>query len=190
MKTLATDKGYGYAEFIADIRDRGIIPYIPLLANEKPEPIPSWKNRTFKPHIKAQRNEKVRLAKASNYARLIASTSDYKLSQKLRKRSEHIFAEAKICHGLRRARCRGKSSLQDQLYMTATAQNVKRLVSFSKKKIKSVLESTLNRISIPSYCLSFNFSNVIYLLFDFFHSMSNKFKTFTLIRVYLPCLKN
>jgi len=190
VKTLAADKGYGSAEFIADIRDSGIIPHIPLLAKEKPEPIPSWKNRTYKPHIQAQRNEKVRLAKARNYARLIASTSDYKLSQKLRKRSEHVFAEAKTCHGLRRARCRGKISLQDQLYMTATVQNVKRLVSFGKRKIKFVLEGTLNHISMPSYCLSFNFSNVSDLLFYSFHSMRNKYKTFTLIRVYIPCLKH
>ena len=37
VKTLAADKSYGSAEFIADIRDSGIIPHIPLLANEKPE---------------------------------------------------------------------------------------------------------------------------------------------------------
>ena len=177
---------YCHIDNIADIRDSGIIPHIPLLANEKPEPIPSWKNRTFKPHIQAQRNEKVRLAKARNYARLIASTSDYKLSQKLRKRSEHVFAEAKTCHGLDRARCRGNSSLQYQLYMTATVQNVKRLVSFSKRKIKSVLEGTLNHISMPLSCLSFNFSNVIDLLFDSFHSIRNKLKNSSLFGYIYP----
>lgn len=190
VKTLAADKGYGSGTFIADVLDRNITPHIPLLANEKEEPVPSWKNRTFKPHIQAQRNEKVRLIKARNYARLLSSTPEYKLSQKLRKRTEHVFAEAKICHGLDRARCRGKRSLQDQLYMTATVQNVKRLVSFSKRKLKSVLAGTLNHISMPLSCLSYNFSKVNDFLFDSFQSIRNKFKTFILIRVYLPCLKH
>jgi transposase len=189
VKTLAADQGYGSGTFIADVLDRSITPHIPLLANKKPEPIPSWKNKTFKPHIQAQRNEKIRLVKARNYARFISLTSEYKVSQKLRKRTEHVFAEAKICHGLARARCRGKRSLQDQLYMTATIQNVKRLVSFSKKKLTSVLESTISHTSISSSYLSFDFSNINNLLFDSFHSMINKFKTFIVSWVYLTCLK-
>ena len=186
VKTLAADRGYGSGTFIADVLDRNITPHIPLLANEKPESIPSWKNRTFKLHIQTHRNEKIRLVKARNYARFISSTSEYTVSQILRKRTEHVFAEAKICHGLSRARCRGIRSLQDQLYMTATVQNVKRLVSFSKRKLKSILAGTQNHISM---LLSFNFTNVYNLLFNPINLMINKFKNFTNIRVYLPCLK-
>ena len=189
VKTLAADKGYGSSTFIADVLDRNITPHIPLLASEKPEPVPFWKRRTFKPHIQAQRNEKIRLVKARNYARSTSSTYEYKISQKLRKRTEHIFAEAKICHGLGRARCRGKRSLQYQLYMTATVQNIKRLVSFNKRKIKSVFAGTLNHISLHSSRLYFSFFNANDLFFDYFRSMSVKLKNFILIRVYLPCLK-
>ena len=152
IKTLAADKGYGSGTFIAEMIDNNIIPHIPLLAGEIPEPVPTWKRRTHKIHIQVKRNEKVRTVKARNYARSIAKTSDYKVSQKLRKRLEHIFAEGKICHGLARARCRGLRSLQDQLYMTATVQNLKRLVSFRKRNLKSVLTGTFDQISIFISC--------------------------------------
>ena len=142
-KTLTADTGYGSAEFIADVLDKDIIPHIPLLAGSQPEPIPTWKNRSYKPHLLAKRKQKVRLAKARNKARAICLTSDYKLSQKLRKRLEHIFAEAKICHGMRRARCHGLPSVQDQLYMTATVQNLKRLVSANKRKMKLAINSSV-----------------------------------------------
>jgi len=50
-----------------------------------------------------------------------------KMSERMWK-SEGIFAEAKQNHGLSRARYRGRSKVQIQAYLSATAQNLKRLV--------------------------------------------------------------
>jgi len=50
-----------------------------------------------------------------------------KMSERMWK-SEGIFAEAKQNHGLSRARYRGRAKVQIQAYMSATAQNLKRLV--------------------------------------------------------------
>ena len=61
-------------------------------------------------------------------------TPEYKLSQILRKRSEHLFAEGKQLHELDRARCRGLHKLDRQLTLTASVQNLKRLVSYMKRK--------------------------------------------------------
>ncbi len=51
-----------------------------------------------------------------------------KLSQRMWK-SEGLFAEAKQNHGLSRARYRGRAKVQIQAYLSATAQNLKRLVA-------------------------------------------------------------
>ena len=131
--TLAADKGYGTTDCVTDLIDRGIIPHIPLLAKHDMEPIPTWKTTTTIPERQKKRDEKVKQAHARNYVRHISHTHAYKLSQKLRKRIEHLFAEAKVCHGLGRARCRGLRAIQEQLTMTAFVQNIKRLVRFMKR---------------------------------------------------------
>jgi len=130
--TLAGDTGYGSGDFIADLLDRCIVPHIPLRASSQPEPIPAWKNKTQYTHIQAKRDKKVRQAQARNFVRFISATAQFKLSQKLRKRNEHLFAEAKQNHGMERARYRGLEPLQEQLYLTASVQNLKRLVSFMR----------------------------------------------------------
>ena len=137
IQTLAADSGYGSSDFIAEIIDREITPHIPLLAKHDYEPLPTWKTKTYISERQAQRADKIRQVQARNQAREIAQTPEYKLSQKLRKRVEHIFAEAKNCHGLARARCRGLQSMEEQLSMTAVVQNIKRLVSFSRRKLKN-----------------------------------------------------
>ncbi len=50
-----------------------------------------------------------------------------KMSERMWK-SEGLFAEAKQNHGLSRARYRGRGKVQIQAYLSATAQNLKRLV--------------------------------------------------------------
>ena len=107
IQTITTDKGYVEAEFITDLIDRGITPHIPLLAGPEHEPEPLWKTKTYIPERHRKRVQKIKEVNARNFARDLAKTREYKLSQKLRKRVEHIFAEAKVCHGLGRARCRG-----------------------------------------------------------------------------------
>ncbi len=157
IQTLTADKGYGSGGFIADILDRGITPHIPLRSGEEIEPIPTWKNKTNFAHIQAKRDRKVREAKARNHARSILSTSDYKVSQKFRKRSEHIFAEAKQQHGMGRARYRGLASLNEQLNLVATVQNLKRLVSFIRRGKASIcalsVQESASRSSNSSYSL-------------------------------------
>jgi len=50
-----------------------------------------------------------------------------KLSERMWK-MEGLFAEAKQNHGLSRARYRGWAKVQVQAYLSATVQNLKRLV--------------------------------------------------------------
>lgn len=184
--TLAGDTGYGSGDFIADLLDRGITPHIPLRAGSQPEPTPTWKNRTKYTHIQDKRDKKVREAKARNFVRFISSSAQFKISQKLRKRNEHLFAEAKQNHGMDRARYRGLNPLQEQLYLIASIQNLKRLVSFMRRKKTAVHAQILEIVSrvtlIPpflswvnrctntlSYCINKKVANLMaikkYLLF-------------------------
>ena len=60
-----------------------------------------------------------------------ARTRDPEFRKRLSERmwkSEGLFAEAKQHHGLARARYRGRSKVQIQAYLSAMAQNLKRLV--------------------------------------------------------------
>jgi hypothetical protein len=61
-------------------------------------------------------------------ARELNKTKGYRISQLLRKRIEELFGEAKEFMGLRRAKFRGTIFLREQVLMTATAQNIKRMV--------------------------------------------------------------
>lgn len=56
-------------------------------------------------------------------------TNGYRISQRCRKRIEHLFAEAKEQMGLRRARRRGRAQVLEQCLLTALAQNIKRIVA-------------------------------------------------------------
>jgi len=145
IQTLVADTGYGSTAFITDLVDRGIRPHIPLLANDKYEAEPTWNTKTYNYDQHLKRLQKIKEAKAKNYARRLAKTKEYKLSQKLRKRVEHIFAEAKVCHGLGRARCRGLQAMQQQAYMTAAVQNIKRLTGFMQRKFKNVSVAALKK---------------------------------------------
>ncbi len=178
IQTLSADTGYGSGNFIADVLDRGIIPHIPLRADEKIEPIPTWKNKTNPAHIQAERDRKVREAKARNHARSISLTADYKLSRRLRKRSEHIFAEARQQHGMGRARYRGPASLNEQLNLVATVQNLKRLVSFIRRGKASMcalsVKDSASCSSNSSYSL---LTRTLIRLFCLFHSKTIRYAT-------------
>ena len=105
--------------------------------------MPSWKTKTYIPERHRKRVQKTKEVNARNFARDLAKTDEYKLSQKLRKRVEHTFAEAKVCHGLGRARCRGLQAMNQQAYMTATVQNIKRLVGYMRRKFRNSGASAL-----------------------------------------------
>lgn len=186
VKTLAADKGYGTTEFITDLINQGIAPHIPLLAKSDIEPEPSWKTKTNIPERQAKRDEKVNQVRARNHARRLAQTNDYKCSQTQRKRIEHIFAEAKVCHGLGRARCRGLNAMREQLSMTAAVQNMKRLVSFMRRIQKAAATAGaaalfgasatyrfLLALFFPRKITGFfPFSLIISCVFGFFHLVS------------------
>jgi transposase len=127
---LTGDAGYGATDLIAELLDRGIEPHVPLLAGEAAEEVPKWKRRTFNLEHKRARVRKVREVEARNRVREIHQTRGYHVSRKLRIRSEHLFAEGKNEHGLRRARRRGRERVDQQATLCAVVQNLKRLVTF------------------------------------------------------------
>jgi len=65
---------------------------------------------------------------AMDWAEHLRQSNGYAISQKMRKRIEHLFGEAKEQMGLRRARRRGIKNVEEQCLMTALAQNIKRIV--------------------------------------------------------------
>lgn len=144
IQILTADANYGNTEFLCELDARGITPHIPLLFGAAPESTPTWTNQAHLPTRQTRRDAKIREVQVRNQARATVQTVGYKVSQKLRKRSEHLFAEAKVCHGLGRARGRGKARLQEQLNMTATAQNMKRMVSFCSRRDRKKATSRLS----------------------------------------------
>lgn len=62
-------------------------------------------------------------------AAAVRQSVGYRLSQRCRKRIEHLFAEAKEQMGLRRARRRGRAQVLEQCLLTALVQNIKRIVA-------------------------------------------------------------
>jgi transposase len=151
VQTLAADAGYGSTNFATELLDRDIAPHIPPLFSSEMEALPTWKRNTANLEHQRKRDEKIKNTKARNLVRQIISTAEYKLSQKRRKRIEHSFAEAKICHGLGRARYRGLRKVQQQDTLTAVVQNMKRLVRFMHKTMKNA--GILNPKPIISVCI-------------------------------------
>jgi transposase len=65
---------------------------------------------------------------ALDWAENLRQSEGYAISQKMRKRIEHLFGEAKEQMGLRRASRRGIKNVEEQCLMTAMVQNIKRIV--------------------------------------------------------------
>lgn len=63
-----------------------------------------------------------------DYAAKLRGTDGYRTSQRCRKKVEMLFGEAKEFMGLRYARRRGSQNLMEQCLLTATVQNIKRIV--------------------------------------------------------------
>ncbi len=64
---------------------------------------------------------------ARDVARTIAKTAQYKVSVKLRKKVEMLFAHLKRILGLGRLRLRGPCGAKDEFLLAATAQNLRKL---------------------------------------------------------------
>lgn len=69
-----------------------------------------------------------------NKAKELNKTKEYRISQRIRKRIEELFGEAKEFMGMRVAKFRRLQFLKEQVLMTATAQNIKRMVKLLTKK--------------------------------------------------------
>jgi transposase len=67
-------------------------------------------------------------------ARQLNKTKEYRISQRIRKKIEELFGEGKEFMGLRRAKFRGSKFIKEQVLMTATAQNIKRMVKLLSRK--------------------------------------------------------
>ena len=63
-----------------------------------------------------------------DYAAALRGTDGYRISQRCRKKVEMLFGEAKEFMGLRYARRRGYKNLMEQCLITATVQNIKRII--------------------------------------------------------------
>ncbi len=66
--------------------------------------------------------------------RELNKTFAYRLSQRMRKKIEELFGEAKEYMGMREAKFRGRRSVREQVLMTAAAQNIKRMVKMLSRK--------------------------------------------------------
>ncbi|MDI6721727.1 MAG: IS1182 family transposase [Candidatus Aenigmarchaeota archaeon] len=69
-----------------------------------------------------------------NKAKQLNKTTTYRISQRMRKRIEELFGEAKEFMGLRRAKFRRMKFVKEQILMTAAAQNIKRMVKLLSGK--------------------------------------------------------
>ncbi|MEG9438514.1 transposase [Edaphobacter sp. HDX4] len=67
---------------------------------------------------------------ARQRARDLWTTPEFEHAQRQRKKIEALFAQLKSHIGVRRLRLRGLKFVQEQFYLAATAQNIKRLVRF------------------------------------------------------------
>ena len=172
--TLCGDTMYGNAKTITALYNTGIEPHIPLLCKKPPE-IPNWKRRTFDIDRLRKRKEKWTQAVALNHAAELSTSKGYNFSRKLRHRIEHLFGEAKESHGLGRARSRGLEKMNEQVILTAIAQNLKRLVKFLGQPDKRVPNQETVRpkrrnFSLFSVCRAFLpmespwFSRIVYTL--------------------------
>jgi Transposase DDE domain len=70
----------------------------------------------------------------------------------MRKRVEELFGEAKECMGLRRMKFRGALFVREQVLLTATAQNIKRMVRLltrMRPKRKAQTQALLPVTALP-----------------------------------------
>jgi IS5 family transposase len=127
------DAGYSAGWYLAEVFKRQVFPVVPM-SDTTLEPIPTWKRRTNNLEQLRHRHQAVAEAKARNAVRQLQGPRTASRLQRARTRVEHIFAEAKVCHGLGRARSRGLFAVHTQALLTAIAQNVKRLAAYWRRK--------------------------------------------------------
>ena len=78
------------------------------------------KHRTITRHIWEEEKEKLKANKRTETGKRLYKLRSYTI--------ERSFADSKELHGFRYARGRGRKCVQEQAHMTATAQNIKKMV--------------------------------------------------------------
>ncbi len=94
-------------------------------------------------------------------ARSLNTTSGYRISQRMRKRIEELFGEAKELMGFRRAKFRYRRFVKEQVLMTAAAQNIKRVVKLLSRRAP-MREAGVDRASL--FPLRESPKNVVFLM--------------------------
>lgn len=79
-----------------------------------------------------------------DYAAELRGTDGYWISQRCRKKVEMLFGEAKEFMGLRCARRRGYKNLMEQCLITATVQNIKRIIQIFNEKAPIITQNCIN----------------------------------------------
>ena len=90
-----------------------------------------------------------------NKAKQLNKTKEYRISQRMRKRIEELFGEAKEFMGLRVAKLRRRKFVKEQILMTATAQNIKRMVKLLSGNEPKRQVAAANRALVPSLIVGF-----------------------------------
>ena len=104
-------------------------------------------------------------------ARRLSQTRGYRISQRMRKRVEELFGEAKECMGMRRMRFRGALFVREQVLLTATATNIKRMVrllSQTRTEKRGQRRKLLRFRSTVAHCCVMLFSDGFYPLINTF----------------------
>lgn len=135
--TYATTNRQGYREYRSDIATCAVCPLLEQCTATKHQ-------RKIQRHVWEDYKEQVAQNKQSENGIAV-----YKLRSQTIERS---FADAKELHGLRRSRLRGKEKVQEQVLMTALAQNIKKIVRHLAKL---------------SLLCSSSFPNILWLPFPF-----------------------
>jgi transposase len=130
---LAADLAYRHGDFLADVIERGVQPLV-AIGDEALEPEPTYKKRTYNLVEYAKRRQKLRAAQARNQTRLASRGRRGVRAMRQRTRLEHLFAEAKVQHGMDRANGRGISRVDQQVKITAAVQNLKRLIDATRRR--------------------------------------------------------
>ncbi len=98
-ESLGADKGYHHRDFVKGLRERGISPHIAAVEGRRMEGLDG---RTLR-------------------------SQGYRVSQRLRKRTEEIFGWMKVIGGFRKTRYRGEARTQVFAYWVGAAYNLLRI---------------------------------------------------------------
>lgn len=130
IEVVSADAGYGVDRFLAQVEARGLEAHIPVRGRSRGFRARKRRKRVV-PHERPEQQRAKRLgAEGRERAIRISKSRAYRISRKLRLRIEHLFGEAKACHGLGRARYRGLEKVARQMTLTAVTINLKRLAVY------------------------------------------------------------